>query len=132
MSPRLALTLCGLAFLGFGVAFLAWPEPLVILVDVTPLTRTGTTEIRAMYGGLEIGLGSFLLLAAARREHVTIGLRAALFAFGGLAAGRLIGLAVDGWWQPSTWLLMSAEIAAVVLAAWALRVSRAGSGAPPR
>lgn len=124
-APRLILTLCALAFIGFGLVFLVSPAPMARFVDLELLTPTAFTEVRAMYGGLEIGIGVFLLTAVARRDHVVLGLRVALFAFVGLAAGRLIGLVVDGPWQPVMWLLVAAEITAAALAWWALSTMRA-------
>ncbi len=124
-APRLILTLCGLAFIGFGLAFLVSPAAMARFVDLELLTPTAFTEVRGMYGGLEIGIGIFMLTAVGRREHVVAGLRLALFAFGGLAAGRLVGLVVDGPWQPVTWLLVAAEVTAATLASWALMTMRA-------
>jgi uncharacterized membrane protein len=124
MAPRLILALAGLAFIGFGVAFLVSPEPMARFVDLELVTPTALTEVRAMYGGLEIGLGVFLLTALGRRDHVAMGLRVALFAFAGLALGRLVGLVVDSPWQPVMWLLTAAEVTAAALAGWAMQTMR--------
>jgi hypothetical protein len=87
-TPRLILALSAAAFLGFGLAFIISPAAMAGLVDLLVITPTAHTEIRAMYGGLEIGIGVVLLTLLGRREHVVIGLRVALCAFAGLAAGR--------------------------------------------
>lgn len=120
-APRLILALSALAFLGFGVVFLVSPAPMAAFVDLAVLTPTAHTEIRAMYGGLEIGLGVVLLTLLGRQDHVVVGLRVALFAFAGMALGRLAGLVVDGVWQPVMWLLTAIEVIAAALVAWALR-----------
>jgi len=120
-APRLILALSALAFLAFGLAFLVSPAPMAALVHITVLSPTAHTEIRAMYGGLEIGLGVVLLTLLGRQDHVVVGLRVALFAFAGMALGRLAGLVVDGVWQPVMWLLLAIEVAAAALVVWALR-----------
>lgn len=131
-APRLILALSGLAFLGFGVAFLVSPVAMAALVDLAAVTPTATTEVRAMYGGLEIGLGVALLTLVGRRDHVATGLRVALCAFAGMAAGRLSGLVLDGFWQPIMWLLTTAEVVAAALIWWALQQPRGKSaGGPP-
>lgn len=120
-APRLILALSGLAFLGFGVAFLVSPVAMADLVGLPLTTPTATTEVRAMYGGLEIGLGVALLTLLGRRDHVATGLRVALCVFAGLAAGRLTGLLLDGLWQPIMWLLVAVEVVGAALVFWALQ-----------
>ena len=58
---RFVVGVSALAFLGFGTAFLVAPETLVGTVALQPTDPIGLTEIRAFYGGLEIGLAVFLL-----------------------------------------------------------------------
>jgi hypothetical protein len=137
-APRLILALAALAFLGFGIAFLVSPAAMGALVDLDLISATARTEVRAMYGGLEIGLGVGLLTLLLRHRQVALGLRVALAAFVGLAAGRLYGLAVDGWWQPIMWLLTTVEVLAAGLCWWAIRAVRAadegagiGNATPP-
>ena len=59
-------------------------------------TTAAHTDIRAMYGAFPIGLGLFLL-PGLRKDgpHALLLLFCALM-FGGVIAGRLIGIALDG------------------------------------
>ena len=49
-----------------------------------------------MYGGLEIGVGVFLLICAMRREFVRVGLFASACALVAMATSRTVGLMLDG------------------------------------
>jgi hypothetical protein len=50
-----------------------------------------------MYGGLEIGVGAFLLICALRREFVRVGLFASACALVAMATSRTVGLMLDGF-----------------------------------
>ena len=89
------LLIAGLAFLVFGVLFLAIPERMMRLVEIPLDTPTAVTEIRAFYGGLEIGLGAFLIWCCIARERVRTGLWAAALTLAGLAFGRSVGIAAE-------------------------------------
>jgi hypothetical protein len=123
--PAVILALAGLSFIGFGVAFVVSPAEMAGVVGLVAETPSALTEVRAMYGGLEIALGMVLLTLLRGATAQVIGLRVAAFAFGGLALGRLTGLVVDGFWQPFTWLLMAVEILSASLCVWALRAAQA-------
>lgn len=93
---RGALVLLALTFVGFGLAFAIAPVAMATLVELEVPTATARTDVRAVYGGLELGLGAFLLWCARRRESVRTGLIAALLAFAALAGVRVVGIAVEG------------------------------------
>ena len=63
--PRLSLRLAALAFAGFGVALLVRPE-LMGMLGLELGRAAAFTEIRAFYGGLELGLALFFALASTR------------------------------------------------------------------
>ncbi len=65
-SSRLALAIAAAGFAGFGAACLAQPKKMLRLVDIKATSPVGTTELRAMYGGLELGFGAFFALALAK------------------------------------------------------------------
>jgi len=50
-----------------------------------------------MYGGLEIGVGAFLLICAMRREFVRVGLLPSACALVAMATSRAVGLSLDGF-----------------------------------
>lgn len=50
------------------------------------------SEMIAMYGGVQIAIGGFCLLAIFKAEHQHSALCLLMFVFGGLASGRAFGL----------------------------------------
>jgi hypothetical protein len=121
---RIVLCLSGLMFAGFGGWLLLRPEALGEFVKLDAGDPATLTEVRAFYGGLEIGLGLFLLGAAAIRRAVVSGLVLVLLVFGATAMGRGAGLVFDGP-DPSGMIpYLAVEVAAAVLAAIALISTR--------
>ncbi|HYE96439.1 MAG TPA: DUF4345 family protein [Rubricoccaceae bacterium] len=119
MAP-LSLGLAALAFAGFGAWLLVDPAALSVLG--IELTRpTATTEIRAFYGGLELGLAAFFARAATRVEWFRPALLAQALALGGIVLGRVVGFVVDGSAAPLILAFAALEAAGAVLAALALR-----------
>lgn len=92
---RLWVGACGFGYAALGALFLTAPQR---LADFVPLAATGPgglTEIRALYGGLELAIGG-LLITGARGPHVRVALAANTFLAAGLALGRVAGLLLDG------------------------------------
>lgn len=117
------------SFLGFSA--LLWflyglycffsPGALADGAGVAATTPTGTTELRAMYGGLQMALGVLATLGLVRSELT----RTALIALGlvttGLGSARLLGAFVDGGWSAYTVMGLTFELGS---AAWASRLLR--------
>lgn len=107
-------------FAGFGIALLIFPG-LLGVVGIKELSRSGEVEIRAVYGGLQIGLGLFFLLAFNRPRWARAGLVVQICSVGGLAIGRIFGLLVAGWAaKPFIYLILAVELILVILGANAL------------
>lgn len=117
---RVSLILAALGLIGFGVPLLVRPS-LLGIVGVELGRPAAATEIRAFYGGLELGLAAFFV-AACRREAW---LRPALFAqaagFGGIVAARLVGILLDGSAEPLILAFAAIEAAGALLGFVALR-----------
>lgn len=94
------LALAGLGFLGFGLWFLVDPISPLAAIGITATGAPAPTEFRAFYGGLEVGLAALMLYAAANSQWRTAGLWLVIATNGGIAAGRLLGVAIDGVWVP--------------------------------
>lgn len=95
-TNRNLLLILGLLFFPYGVYCFLVPGFLAEAAGVAATTPTGSTELRAMYGGLQAGFG-LLLLAAARDARLHLAAFAALaFLVPGLASTRLIGSLMDG------------------------------------
>jgi hypothetical protein len=120
----LVLAAGALAFAAFGAALLVAPS-LLGTVDLAPPNATAASDLRAVYGGIELGVGAFLGLCAARPAWRTPGLTAMALALGGAAVGRLLGLTLDGAPRPIALVLGALELAGAVAALLALRALRA-------
>jgi hypothetical protein len=92
---RIALITAASGFFGFGAACLLRPKNMLNRIDVRPKSAVGTTELRAMYGGLELGLGAFFAVAAANEAWSRPALMAQSLSLGALAVSRLTGILVD-------------------------------------
>lgn len=113
------LILAGLGFLGFGAAILVAPAAVLGSVGIGG-TAAGLVELRAFYGGLELGLGGFLLAAAFKREWSEAGLWLVAAVNGGIAAARLLGIILSGEFTGFFAGALVWELGFTAAAAWAL------------
>jgi hypothetical protein len=113
---RLYVGLISLTFVGVGIAFLLAPLWGAGSVDLVLPTATARTDVRATYGGLDLGFGLFLAACSHRNEWVRPGLLAVGLALGGFAAGRLVGLAAEGGLSGLLWGLLAIELPGALLA----------------
>lgn len=121
MTARIVVAGGAVAFGGFGLVFLLVPST-VGGIGLVPTAASGTTDVRAIMGGVEVGIGLYLMWCV-REGHLRSGavLMSATFAF--MVVGRLIGMLVDGGVVPLTLLLTAAEGGGLVAALWAFRRS---------
>jgi len=125
--PTLLLALGGAGFLGFGLWLIADPAGGLATVGIAAQTPAGLIELRALYGGLELGLGIFLLLCAARRDWRRPGLWAVGLGNGGIGLTRLVSIALSGVFTPFLAAALVWELGFAALAGWALRGKDAGA-----
>ncbi len=121
---RIALITAAAGFAGFGAACLIRPKSMLDRVDVRAKSARGTTELRAMYGGLELGLGAFFATAAAKPGWSRPALLAQALGLGALAGSRLAGILRDHPRGSLMKALFVAESSAAVLGAVALATGR--------
>jgi hypothetical protein len=121
LFPVIVLVLCGIGFLGFGLWLLLDPVGGLSKVDISATSKVGQIELRAFYGGLEIGLGAFLIACAMRAEWQVAGLWLVLLGNGGCAIARLIGIALAGTFSTYLGCALTWELGFTALAALALR-----------
>ena len=119
--PTVVIALCALGFVGFGLWLLADPAALE-KVGIQATSQVGTVELRAFYGGMELGLGIFLALCLWRPQWQSAGLWLVLLTNGGAGLARLLavgmgGVAVEGYlgWA-LLWELGFAALAGLALA----------------
>jgi hypothetical protein len=92
---QIYLILMGVMSLVFGVVYLFWPATMTDPMGFGVLAPAAVTDVRATYGGFQIGRGAFLLWCL-RPPRVRAGLLLMLLSVGAVAACRAIGLLIDG------------------------------------
>lgn len=116
----IALGIGMLGFGSFGIWLLVAPQALSA-VDIAAESANARAEIRAMYGGLEIGIAIFLGLCFFEPEWLQVGLVFQLLALSGIGLGRLIGiLAERGQVRPLLWFFVLIEAGAAIFTLFAL------------
>ena len=118
---RIFLFLSLLLWLPYGLYCLLRPESLADSAGVAFHSATGTTELRAMYGGLEAAIGVLAGLALLRASLVRPALIAIGFLTAGLATGRLVGVALDGGFSSYTAMALAIEIPSALISFALLR-----------
>jgi hypothetical protein len=101
----------------FGFWYLFAPAGLTDPTGFGPLAPNALTDVRATYGGFQIGLGLFTFWAAADPARVRTGLLLQALTIGAIGSCRLVGFAIDG--APNGFLI-SAIVSEVTLTAIAL------------
>jgi len=102
------ITIAGLGFIGFGIILLCWPDMALPGVGIQALSAQAQVEVRAMYGGLELGLG-VLLLTCFAPEKQRFGLQLSLASYGGLGLARSLSMLVIGVTTPFLWFALAWE-----------------------
>jgi hypothetical protein len=115
-TTRIFLGLSALAWLPYGIFCLAQPGFLEGAAGVASSTPTGSAELRAMYGGLQAGIGALALVGFLRAEAARPALLTLLFLCAGLALGRILGLVVDGAASPYTLIAIGFEVTSAAVA----------------
>ena len=95
-ANRIYLAISVFIWLPYGLYCLFMPSYLDGAAGVVGATPTGTTEIRAMYGGLQASIGVMCAVALMRMEIARSAMTAMAFLLSGLFIARLIGFAMDG------------------------------------
>ena len=112
--PRTVLGLSALVFIGFGLAFLLLPDRMVSLVGLTSMGHDLRADVRAVHGGLEIGVG-VLALIWLRAGAIQSGLQLCGAGLVGLAVGRIVGIALASADVGAiTWALLAAELVGAI------------------
>ncbi len=123
MVPRIILGLSALVYVGIGLAFIIAPESLLPRVNITAPSGTALTDVRAVYGGLDLGVGVLLAYCLMRNEIQT-GLVACTLTLGGLAIARIIGMTLDAAQDTITYGLLTSELVGAAMAAVGLYLYR--------
>lgn len=96
MWVRIFLFFLAIAWTPYGFYCLFFPEALAVFAGVEATSVTATTELRAMYGGVQIAIGLSALLGFFRVVYVDKVLFAQLVIVSGLGTSRLISALIAG------------------------------------
>lgn len=110
---RAYLAISALAFFAIGLNTLLDPARAMAGVELLPGSVSALNEVRANYGGLQVAFGLMLAAGALRTAWTDGALWVSAAICGGLLAGRLLSLMLDG--APNTTVQMLAGIEAVSL-----------------
>ena len=94
--PTVVLALCATGFFAFGLWLLIDPLTALGKIGIHTSESTGVIELRAFYGGVELGVAAFLAMCAYKPEWREAGLWLVLFSNGGAGLARLLGIALAG------------------------------------
>lgn len=89
---KTVLLISTLAFIGYGIPSLFSPAIPADFAGLIMTSGDAFTEIGAMYGGLQTGLGIFCAIAFLKPQFYRSGLLFLVLAIGTLALGRLFAL----------------------------------------
>lgn len=121
-TGKLSIGITGAAFAGFGTALLIKPD-ILKKIGIRGRGADARTELRAMYGGMELGFGAFFALALKNPEWRRPALTAILCGIGALGATRIATAIAEGA-ESISYLMAGPEVAASTMAAIALAKGR--------
>ena len=120
MAERAFLAIETLIWLPYGIFCFFAPGFLAGAAGVLATDATATTELRAMYGGLQAAIGVVTALAFARPSLRRPALVLLLALGTGLGASRLLGAILDGEFSSYTTGAIVFELLTAGFAAWLL------------
>jgi len=121
---------CGGLILFFGVLYVVATERMLALAEITNSTPTGLTDLRVMYGALQLAPGLFCLASLKREAWLEPALGLVTLTFACIPAVRILGIALEGTANQYHLTALCIELATCALAGVAWRgLRRATSGA---
>ncbi len=131
---RFLLWALAIVFIAFGGIALVDPSAMSGPPGLDSSAPGATTEVRALYGGLQIGLGVLLVWSALDPARWASGLLAYGLLLGAVGDCRFIGLLIEGHWTRFHLFALGFEWITAVLALvlwWRMRQGAAvPAGAP--
>lgn len=122
--PLIFLWMNSALFIGFGIIFTFSPVYFTdILTGTSPGTPSAMIDLRANYGGMAFGIGTFLIICARNAATVRLGLILAIIVTIGLAGCRTVGIVLDG--SPNTLMLVTLAVELLFVAITGLAIKGA-------
>jgi hypothetical protein len=113
---KIILLTGALIYFAFGYVFLIIPDIITTMDGIVLPDRPAANHIRAVYGGMEIGLGMLLIYFCLVKDGVKNGLIVLAFSIGVTSLSRLYGIVFDGGGDMSNILSFAAEFAFAFIA----------------
>ena len=112
-----------IGFAGFGLALFIAPN-LMESAGLSIIDPAGRIEIRAFYGGIELGLAMFFLIAW-KKDWILPGLSVQIETNGFIVIARIVALFMENFQaKPATWWSLAAELSLLTLGVVAVRLYR--------
>ena len=122
LFARIVLSIQIAALAVLGLAYFIRPEEMASFSGALLMGNAAVTEVRAYYGGLQLGLSAYLAMALLRLDLLRPALILLVLLYSVLALARLAGLWLDGGTQQTFNLYaLLLEAVSAALAWWALR-----------
>lgn len=122
LFARIVLSIQIAALLVLGLAYFIRPEEMASFSGALLMGSAAVTEVRAYYGGLQLGLAAYLAMALLRQDLLRPALLLLVLLYSSLVLARIAGLWLDGGAQQTFNLYaLLLEVASAGLAWWALR-----------
>ena len=96
MWTRILLFVLAAGWVPFGLYCFLFPEALTDISGIQATQAAAVTELRAMYGGVQIAVGLSALLGGLRLLALDKALLVQIVALGGLGVARLGGALITG------------------------------------
>lgn len=96
LFARLLVIVQLLVLAGLGLAYFIWPQEMANISGTLLMTPAAVTDVRAWYGGLQLGLAAFLGLALSSPALLRAALTLQVLLLSTLLLARIGGLWLDG------------------------------------
>ncbi len=108
-------------FFLFATAFLFAPRYFAAQLDITLSSTSAIADLRAMYGGLSLGVGALFVLGLKNVAFRPAAIALATLTSAGLAVGRVITIGVDGMPGPLVLAFLGSEVISVALGVYLMQ-----------
>ncbi len=126
-ASKSVLIVGSIIYLSFGLLFFIHPDAITDMDGIVLPTRSSANHIRAVLGGMEIGLGILLIYFLLRKERIVYGLIVLSGSIGFASIARLFGIIFDGAGDTSNWASFIAEFGFGALALILFFIEKKGS-----
>ncbi len=117
---KIFLIFSTLIWLPYGLLCFFFPDWVSVLNGVQPANETGLIEFKAIYGGLQSGMGLLALYALQNSRFERPALLMFLFLCGSMGLGRFIASDFSGDVSFYTYMATALELGTAVFAFWLL------------